>query len=371
MAKNNSNGWVKSYRKMQESRVWPHHNASRAFQALLWAAETMPATAYVGDEERVINRGQVFTKYAAFAAKHYFSVDQVRRAFGVLVNLGMITCDGDRHGVLVTVLNYEKYQAVPAMDSMEGVSGGEGAETRREVRRESRHKTAAKTAAKKFVATGQGEKDCEEPKQSDRREERRESAAKTAGETAAPLLIGSKKNKKLRINPPTPFEKGGNDFSNSSALLGTDAERVEMVLATWREVLEAAGLSTLEGKRCRDGAELLAREYLAKASMSLKTLRAGMRKLAHDIANDPKCKLFDLKTLANNPRRYCPAPSIVRQKKPKVRWRWACDVCGREEYSAPLDASYQPKPYPCGDGNGCQGTMHPQDAEGVSDAASH
>ena len=355
-------GWFPVWRQIQSSPVW---RKPKQLQIFLWLLLNSAHEARIDNSSGrpvPLMRGQVYASLAQAVEACPLSLKEVRNAFAWLEKEEMIVRDSASS--VITIVKHEEYLVGKAKDA---APHGEQGEQRRENEGQGNGHRNGQVENGKAGKASTDEKSLRDNGKTGI--ERTDGAKQKTGEGQGKgHRNGQAHNKEVKevsrsfkktTNPPTPFSKGGRASSDSSALLGTDGERVEMVLAMWREERAAAGLSALKGKRSRDAAEMLARDYLANAAMSASTLREGMKKLIHDIATDPKYKLFDLKTLANNPERYCPAPVIVREKKRRVIWEFVCDVCGHTACSQTVDADLgTPNGQPCCVQE-CQGTMRP------------
>jgi hypothetical protein len=362
-------GWVPLHRRIQNSPVWWRPKALQLFTWLFLNAAHEPRVDNSSGHSVTLVRGQVYASLAQAVEACPLSVKEVRNALAWLAGEGMIVRDSESS--VITIAKYEEYQVGSRKD--DAPHGDKGEQEREKKGQGNGHRNGQGKCGKKGKAEiGNNhlrDKDKSNLEDSDgAKQKMKEGQGIGQGKGQAYINKVKEVSRSLKktTNPPTPFKKGGREISNSSSLLGTDGERVEMVLAMWREELTAAGLSSLEDKRNRDGAEILAHDYLGNAAMNLNTLRAGMKNLIHDIATDPKSKLFDLKTLARSPRRYCPAPVVVREKKRKVCWDFVCDVCGSTARTLYVDASLgTPHKQPCNTYSGCQGTMWPVKADEI------
>lgn len=362
-------GWVKSHRRMEFSPVWRHHNASRLLHWMIWCASPEPAVARTPDGCLSLARGQFYANYDEIARRCHLSVDQVKRACALLRTLEVIDWQRLRRGVLITVVNYRQYQDRRAL----GEEGEEIYSDEKQARTANR--TGTRTAERAIRApqkndvTTMPEKKSVERDNGGRTSETTDTAPQTAPQTAD--RIGSsyiKKFKKLKklLPPNPPFAKGGrvaakenNTPPDSAALLGSDADRYQLVLSLWQEERASAGLEYLEDRSTAAGADALAREYLTSARLSTEQLRLGMRKLCAGIRDNPRWVAYDLRTLAKNPSKFCPPPPIAKASRKYVRWGFVCDVCGATACMPPQPASApQPSRQPCVNAvNGCQGTM--------------
>ncbi len=355
-------GWVPMHRRIQNSPVW---GKPKAFQLFVWLFLNAAHEARIDNSSGrsvPLMRGQVYASLAQAVEACPLSLKEVRNALAWLEKEGMIVRDSVSS--VITIVKYEEYQVGRKEDALHGDEGEEGRENKGQG---NGHRNGQGKSVKKCKASeseiplrDSGKTNIESDGGAKQKHEDGQGNGQGEGQGHYIEVKEVSRSLKKTTNPPTPFCKGGRDSSDSSALLGTDGERVGMVLAMWREERASAGLSALDGKRQRRGAKLLA-DHLCGAAMSINTLREGMKALIRDIAGDPKCRLFDLLTLANNPERYCPAPVIVREKKRMVMWELVCDVCGYTVTTGYVEATRgTPLLQPCGRyGGGCQGTMHP------------
>lgn len=123
-------------------------------------------------------------------------------------------------------------------------------------------------------------------------ESTRQSRPESGPEKGPGFINKDEEDKKQRIIPLPPFEKGAEDSSLSDSTLS--------VLRMWRETCEAAGVGHIEDKRTVRGAEAIARELLDPGKADADTIRRGMKNLLAMKAAEPKAKLYNLGTLCRS-----------------------------------------------------------------------
>ncbi len=362
-------GWTKHWRRRFDSSVYRNHAAYRVLDWLIDHAWPWPVDVVAGGEPLRLERGQLFVTYDEVAAGTIFETPKpVRSAFAFLKAKSIDWSQWPRkrpRGMVVTVLNYEEYQgSTPLLHGDGGEEGGDSAPEQGQV---NGHADAQADSTEKGRRTRRKmslsrKVDCNDERNG--RAGKESESGQANGQAAGQAYIDQEyKN----INPPTPFCKGGSgetDF-DSSALLGSVEQCAASVLAAWRQEWAAAGKVIPEGGesgRDRDGALVLAKEYLQASRLNVAGLRLGMKGIIELIQKNPKCRLFDLKTLAKDPYRYGAAPVIEKEKKLQVRWVYVCNVCGHKRHDQHfVPAGEPPPPQPCewADMRHCQGWMEP------------
>lgn len=109
-------GWIKVYRKILDSNVWPDVTTFRLFFYLLLKASHEDGVEIGGIK---LKRGQWIRSYRNLAKdlaykegrgiKEY-SINTIHKAIGKLLKSGMITIQETELGTLFTIVNYAKYQ---------------------------------------------------------------------------------------------------------------------------------------------------------------------------------------------------------------------------------------------------------------------
>lgn len=358
MAGSELDGWIKMHRRMLQHPIWGKPSTFRVWVWVLTNAAHKNETVWNNNVRYDIKRGQLVASIAEAAAGAIVSAKAVRCAFEYLAREKMIVRDKS----LITVVNYSKYQDKIADDSPHGEEEPAGAQNDvvegQDLGQElgqGKNGKRGKAATGAIPFSGNGKRSGAKGGGARQNEKQGHDLGQDLGQT----INKEEEVKKLRINPPyPPSKKGGRVCDNSSALVGGDAQRLEAVLGMWRDARKAGGLDYQEDRGTTAGAKILARDYLACARLSVGQLRDGMASLVRRIKSDPKCWKYDLRTLANNPSKYCPPPPIEKIRRKLVAWRLECDVCGHSAMTAYVPEGGEPPPaQPCGRSDACQGTM--------------
>lgn len=111
-----SEGWIKTYRKLQECWLWkinePFDKRS-AWVDLLLSANHADKKIFFNGKLITIERGQVLTSIRKLSEKWMWSYDKTLRYLKLLESDGMLKKESDKSRTLVTIVNYEVYQDVP------------------------------------------------------------------------------------------------------------------------------------------------------------------------------------------------------------------------------------------------------------------
>lgn len=102
------NGFIKVHRSILEWEWWDDINTFRLFMTILLLANWKEKKWH----GKVIPRGALWTSLPSLADASGLSVRQTRTALAKLKSTGEVTDEATGEGRLVTVVNYELYQAV-------------------------------------------------------------------------------------------------------------------------------------------------------------------------------------------------------------------------------------------------------------------
>ena len=102
------NGFIKIYRSILEWEWWDDINVFRLFVTILLTANWKEKKWH----GKTIPRGSLWTSVPSLAKKSGLSVQQTKTALTKLKSTGEITDTPTRKGRLITVENYDLYQAV-------------------------------------------------------------------------------------------------------------------------------------------------------------------------------------------------------------------------------------------------------------------
>lgn len=363
-------GWFKTHRSMFDHPIFSARRmpAFIVFQWMLAAAAPWSRVDRSFARPFEVQRGQLVTSIDEIATRtKVLTPKQVRSALAWMEKEGMIMREDRRSAgcSLITIVNYERYQAQECRGESPGEEGGERGEnppskkghTGGHSEGHTGKPEKGKPRERRKPLSRNGKQDVEDDAGANLREEKGQTGGQTKGQAS---LYKDQEVKEL-INPPNPpLKKGGRSASNISGLLGGDEQRYRMVLDMWREERAAAGLNFQEDRNTAQGARILAADYLNMAQLTVHQLREGMRDVIRRIGSDAKCRNYDLRTLANNPSKFCPPPPIAKPKRVKVRWIMVCDVCGHELWTDCKPAGTEPpRPEDCPRSfrNHCQGTL--------------
>jgi hypothetical protein len=106
-------GYIRIYRKLMDNPIWTQLTPGVLKVALycILRANYRPIQWYDGVETVEIPAGSFVTSYAKTAAACGLSIQQIRDSFSHLERTHFTTCRRTHRWTLVTVLNYEAYQA--------------------------------------------------------------------------------------------------------------------------------------------------------------------------------------------------------------------------------------------------------------------
>lgn len=106
-------GWIKLHRQLQSSAIWntnePFDRRS-AWIDLLLMVNHEERVIIVDGKKKVIKEGQHWTSYRKLAERWKWSIGRVKRYFGLLSELGMVTATGTQSGTLLTIEKYGFFQ---------------------------------------------------------------------------------------------------------------------------------------------------------------------------------------------------------------------------------------------------------------------
>jgi len=142
-------GWIKIYRKILDSDVWPDVTTFRLFFYLLLKATHEDGMEIGGIK---LKRGQWLRSYRNLAKdlaykegrglKEY-SINTIHKAIGKLQKAGMVTVQETELGTLFTIVNYAKYQGL-SDDENKTVNGSENEERTQNAETGNNNKNAIK-----------------------------------------------------------------------------------------------------------------------------------------------------------------------------------------------------------------------------------
>ena len=108
-------GWIKTYRKLQESWLWldkePFDKRSAWVDLLLTATHSDKKILFNG-ELITVKRGQIMTSIRKLAERWKWSYDKTIRFLKLLESDGMLQKESDNCRTLLTIVNYEIYQGM-------------------------------------------------------------------------------------------------------------------------------------------------------------------------------------------------------------------------------------------------------------------
>lgn len=107
----NNQGWISIHRKIQESEIWdkPHE----------WLKIWLYILLNVSYEDKRYPRGTYYFRYEWIAKANKTTYDQVRRCVEYLKISHSIATQKATHGIIITVLNFAKYQDLSNQESHE------------------------------------------------------------------------------------------------------------------------------------------------------------------------------------------------------------------------------------------------------------
>ena len=107
-------GFIKLERTVMSGDLAENQHLFYIWVFLLVHANFKSSRAIVGGEPLLITRGQIWTSYREIAFKANVSLATVSKWVNYLVQTERISLRGFSKGSIITILNYEKYQGVPA-----------------------------------------------------------------------------------------------------------------------------------------------------------------------------------------------------------------------------------------------------------------
>ena len=105
-------GYIKIYRDIREHWIWEDKpfDKARAWIDLIMIANHEPRTILFDGILMTINRGQHMTSLMALSERWGWTRSKVKRFLDVLKAEHMINTKRNRHGTLITIVNYGIYQ---------------------------------------------------------------------------------------------------------------------------------------------------------------------------------------------------------------------------------------------------------------------
>lgn len=106
-------GYILLHRQLWDNEIWKTKepfDARSAWIDLLLMANHADNDCVMGKSVMKIKRGQLHTSYLNLAKRWRWSVNKVRRFFGILDELGMVHTNGTPNGTTVTLINYDVFQ---------------------------------------------------------------------------------------------------------------------------------------------------------------------------------------------------------------------------------------------------------------------
>lgn len=169
-------GWTKSHRKAKVPDRYSFFHGDCALQALWdslisWA-NYEPGKAKVGRSQMQLERGQVWTTAKEVCEWLGISRKQLRSRLDLLVKNEKIGLHGDQHGYIITILNYDTYQA---KDEDEGPTQGP---------EQGQHgANAGPTQGQHGASTGPRSEEVKKPRKKEAKKERRVALTPSEGQT--------------------------------------------------------------------------------------------------------------------------------------------------------------------------------------------
>ena len=334
-------GWVKLYRGLLLSPVWLNEYAFRVYSSLLLRSAHKTKRLAVRGADVELLAGQLLTSQADIGELTGYTRKQVRSALACLVNARAVTIGG-RFGTAGTTMTIHPF---PFSESRENDCAPIpkqgpviGPVTVGVIDHEGNVEKSMRNSDFSFSGVTM---EAESPPTS----------GPNKGSNNGPSINNDEEVKKQRIIPLPPFEKGGDEISDS----------VLLVLKMWREACAVAGMAYVEDAKTMRGAEAIARELLASGKVGADAVRKGMKNLLAMKAVEPKAKLYNLGTLCRGFSNFMDVEKKPDSAKTEqmIWWLWTCDVCGLTA-AAKWPSDRIPQTNPCQAPRGCPGTMHPE-----------
>ena len=127
-------GWIKLHRKLfgSEWSALLDAPAQMLFVHLLCMANYKESRYMTGTSVHILNKGQVLTSLVELSGKIQMGRNATRRRLEMLTNTGSLYIKKDRAGMVVTILNYNRYQT---LEDTEGTSDDTSSGHRKDIRR--------------------------------------------------------------------------------------------------------------------------------------------------------------------------------------------------------------------------------------------
>lgn len=105
------NGWIKIHRKIIDNWIWEDAEKFRAWVDLLMEVNHEDKQIEFEGHIITIKRGQKLTSVRKLGETWNWSRNRVSRFIDLLIEAKMVTANRTRHGTLLTIENYDKYQS--------------------------------------------------------------------------------------------------------------------------------------------------------------------------------------------------------------------------------------------------------------------
>lgn len=333
-------GWVKLPRSLLLTPVWGCETAWRVFSWLLLSATHCECLESFKGHRLHLRRGQLVAIQLEIGRHTGLSRKSVQTALRLLENEHVLVCES-AHGKHVTVYTMDSFPHCQRGGT--AIRSG-GAQIGTDMRADPAQGLGqSQNASNRFLDNG-----IYLPELWSGSEAGVTAGAENGTGIGAPINK-EEEVKKIRINPPTPFEKGG------------AVDLRSLVLDMWRKERESACLAFCDDRPTRKGAALVAADWLETGKATPERIRKAMANIIHEIKTNPKARLFDLRTLANSLSKYLDAPKADTPPDKRLRWRMTCDTCGADSVCL-FPAGVTPSPVPClkSKWGGCAGVARPE-----------